>query len=127
MPRKGAPKSFAPGTVLYIPYFGRIHEIIVQDCQTGMHWGYVNVLFKDPPEGRFVNPRGVRRNACYTKPRFALEAAVHSYKQEIAYEEKRIKHHQKILESLKESRDKLLEKYQKEFLGSDTQAKGHNK
>ena len=118
MPRKGKPKSFAPGTHLFIFYYGRIHEVVVEDNQDGLDRSLVRVRFLKRPSTsscNFVNPRGITRYACFDTAKHAMEYMSHLMRESLIEEKGIVHRHQRELNRLKKLRADFLETYKEDW------------
>ena len=119
MPRKGKPKSFAPGMHLFIPYCGRVHEVVVEECSTGMDSAWVYVRFLNPPVPavgkRFANPRSVRKNSCFTEPKYALSDAMKWLRASIKDLERNVRYYKKRLSEVRASKDAYNAAYKEDW------------
>ena len=120
---KGKPKSFAPGMHLFIPYCGRVHEVVVEECSTGMDFAFVKVRFLKPPEPtvgkRFANPRAVRRNSCFTEPKYALNDAMKWYRASIKDLERNVGYYRNRLSEMRDAKKMYLAAYKEDWPDGD--------
>ena len=119
MPKKGSPKSFAPGTHLFVPYYGHVHEVVVEECTTKIDPAFVYVRFLKPPAPvvgkRFANPRSVRKNSCFTEPGYARNDTLRWYRASIKDLERNVRYYRKRLTDMRESKKAFQEVYKKDF------------
>lgn len=123
MHKKGAAKSFKPGTHLFVPYCGRVHEVVVEEHTTGMDHAFVYVRFLKPPDPvvgkRFVNPRSVRKICCFTKPKYALNDALRWYRTTIKDLEYKVRWYQKRLDDTRKVMQEYTDSYKEEYSDGD--------
>ena len=119
MSTKVVPKSFEPGAHLFIPYCGRIHEIVVEEDQTAMGSDFVNVRFLTPPAPiigkEWRNPRAVRRGSCFTEPKYALNEAWKHHRDRIDDSEYAIRRYQELIYKERTKWKALYAAYKEDF------------
>ena len=118
---EGAPKSFEPGVHLFIPYCGRIHEVVVEEDQSAMCSDFVNVRFLTPPApviGKvWRNPRAVRRGSCFTEPKYALNEAWKCHRARIEDSECAIRRYRELIYEERVKWKALYAAYKEAFSG----------
>lgn len=106
---KGKPKSFAPGTHLFIPYCGRVYEVVVDEEAPGKDPTWVYVRFLKPPAPvvgkRFANPRWVSKNRCFTEPKYALNDAMKWLRASIKDLERNVNYYKRRLSEVRAAKD----------------------
>ena len=119
MPAKGKPKSFVPGTHLFIPYCGRVHEVVVEEGASGKDFAWVYVRFLNPPVPtvgkRFVNPRWVSKNRCFTEPKYALNDAMKWYRASIKDLERNVRYYRKRLSEVRATKKAYSDAYKEDW------------
>lgn len=120
---KGKPKSFVPGTHLFIPYCGRVHEVVVEEGASGMDpvWVYVRFLIPPVPAvgKRFVNPRSVCKNSCFTEPKYALNDAMKWHRASIKDLERNVRYYRKRLSEARAAKKAYVAAYKEDWPDGD--------